>query len=97
MGCVHKHPYSVLEHCVSLLPSLVVHHHLTKVIMIGKSQILGCHNVTHHPHQGFVAFHTGLLHSSGKLSHSVERIGPAVSYHVQQYSNTAPKLSLLLL
>ena len=35
MGWVHKHPHSVLEHCVCLLPSLVVHHHLTKVILIG--------------------------------------------------------------
>ena len=35
MGWLHKHPHSVLEHCVSLLPSLVVHHHLTKVILIG--------------------------------------------------------------
>ena len=35
MGQVHKHPHSVLEHCVCLLPSLVVHHHLTKVILIG--------------------------------------------------------------
>ena len=26
---------SVLEHCVYLLPSLVAHHHLTKVILIG--------------------------------------------------------------
>ena len=30
----HKHPHSVLEHCVCLLLSLVVHHHLTKVILI---------------------------------------------------------------
>ena len=35
MGWVQKHPHSVLEHCVSYLPSLVVHHHLTKVILIG--------------------------------------------------------------
>ena len=35
MGQVHKHSYSILEHCVCLLPSLVVHHHLTKVILIG--------------------------------------------------------------
>ena len=35
MGQVHKHPDSVLEHCVSLLPFLLVHHHSTKVILIG--------------------------------------------------------------
>ena len=40
MGWVHKHPH---RDCVCLLPSLVVHHHLTKVILIGiifVSQIL---------------------------------------------------------
>ena len=37
MGWVHKHkhPSSVLEYCVCLLPFLVVHHHLTEVILIG--------------------------------------------------------------
>ena len=40
MDQVHKHPHSVLEHCVSLLPSLVVHHHLTKGILIGIILIL---------------------------------------------------------
>ena len=34
-GWVHKHPHSVPEHCVSLLPFLVVHHQLTKVLLIG--------------------------------------------------------------
>ena len=34
-GRVHKHPHNVLEHCVCLLPFLVVHHHLTKVVLIG--------------------------------------------------------------
>ena len=34
-GQVHKHPHSILEQCIRLLPFLVVHHHLTEVILIG--------------------------------------------------------------
>ena len=38
-GWGHKHPHSVLKHCVSLPPFLVVHHHyLIKVILIGIEQ-----------------------------------------------------------
>ena len=35
MGQLYKHSHSVLEHCASLLPFLVVHHHLTKVVLVG--------------------------------------------------------------
>ena len=34
-GWVDKHPHSVIEYCFPLLPFLVVHHHLTQVILIG--------------------------------------------------------------